>query len=162
MDERDIEILTFLQRDGRTPFTEIAKSLGVTEGTIRNRVSKLQKKKALQIIGLVDPHRLGYEAPAMFGLSVHPPNLEEVAVTLADLPEISYLIMVSGEFDLIVEGMFPTRQELARFLRETLPNIDGIRRVETFTILHTYKMALGAQPVLTGEEGSGEENGSSS
>jgi Lrp/AsnC family transcriptional regulator, regulator for asnA, asnC and gidA len=147
MDERDLEILEFLRQDGRIPFTEIAKELGVTEGTIRNRVAKLQENRILQIIGMADPHQLGYDAPAIIGLSVQPPHLEKVAEAIAALPEVSYLILVSGEYDLMVEVMCRDRQTLATFLREKLQQIEGVQRTETFMILHTYKMALGAQPM---------------
>lgn len=150
MDERDIEILEYLRKDGRIPFTEIAKEMGVAEGTIRNRVAKLQENRVLQIIGLADPHRLGYDAPAIIGVSVQPPHLETVADAIAALPEVSYLIMVSGEYDLMVEVMCRDRQTLAAFLREKLQLIEGVVRTETFMILHTYKMALGAQPVPAG------------
>jgi Lrp/AsnC family transcriptional regulator for asnA, asnC and gidA len=148
MDERDLEILAILQKDGRVPFTEIAKKLGVAEGTVRNRVARLQEKQTLQIIGMVDPHQMGYDAPAIIGVSVQPPHLEDAAAAIADLPEVSYLIMVSGEFDLLVEVMCSNRQYLATFLRETLQNIVGVQRTETYMILHTYKMAHGAQPVF--------------
>ena len=148
MDDRDLEILAILQKDGRAPFTEIAKELGVAEGTIRNRVARMQEKQTLQIIGMVDPHQMGYDAPAIIGVSVQPPYLEDAAAAIAELPEVSYLIMVSGEFDLLVEVMCENRRCLATFLRETLQNIIGVRRLETYMILHTYKMAHGAQPVF--------------
>lgn len=130
------------------PFTEIAKELGVAEGTVRNRVAKLQENQTLQILGMLDPHQLGYEAPAIIGLSIRPPLLEEAAEAIALLPEVSYLIMVSGGFDLLVEVMCQNRQSLAAFIRETLQNIVGVQRTETFMILHTYKMAHGARPVF--------------
>jgi Lrp/AsnC family transcriptional regulator for asnA, asnC and gidA len=165
MDERDLEILAILQKDGRVPFTEIAKKLGVAEGTVRNRVAKLQENQTLQIVGMLDPHRLGYEAPAIIGLSIRPPHLEEAAEAIAMLPEVSYLIMVSGEFDLLVEVMCENRQRLADFLREKLQNIVGVQRTDTFMILHTYKMAHGAQPVFSKRgsagTGSGNTNGGS-
>ena len=148
MDEIDRAILSFLQKDGRTRFTEIAKELGVTEGTVRNRVAKLQEAHALQIIGMVDPRRIGYDAPAIIGVSIQPPYLEEAAAQIAAWPEVSYLIMVSGEFDLMVEVLCRDRKHLAAFLRERLQQVTGVQRTQTSMILHTYKMAHGAQPVL--------------
>jgi Lrp/AsnC family transcriptional regulator for asnA, asnC and gidA len=137
-----------LQRDGREPFTEIAKELGITEGTVRNRVGRLLESQALQIVGVIDPHRIGYDAPAWIGVTVQPPHLEQAAVTIAALPEVSYLIMVSGEYDLIVEVLCRNREHLASFIRDHLQNVTGIQRTQTFFILHTYKMAHGARPVI--------------
>lgn len=148
MDELDQEIIRFLRSDGRMRFTKIADELGVAEGTIRNRVARLQEEKILQIIGMTDPHRMGYEAPALIGVSIQPPHLEKVAAAIASMPEVSYLILVSGEYDLIVEVMCRDREHLAQFLREQLQSVVGIQRTQTFMILHTYKMAHGAQPVF--------------
>ena len=70
MDELDREIISFLRQDGRMRYTKIAEELDVAEGTVRNRVARLQDEKAIQIIGMTDPHRMGYEAPAMIGISI--------------------------------------------------------------------------------------------
>ena len=120
MDDIDRSILSFLQKDGRKHFTEIAKALGIAEGTVRNRVAKLREDQVLQIIGLIDPIRIGYDAPAIIGVSVQPPFLEEVSEKIATWPEVSYLIMVSGEYDLMVEVMCRDREHLASFLRDRL------------------------------------------
>lgn len=148
MDELDLGIIRFLRKDGRMSYTKIAEKLGVAEGTVRNRVSKLRKSKAIQIIGMTDPHQMGYEAPAMIAVSVQPSQLDQAAKAIASMPEVSYLILVSGESDLIVEVQCRDREHLAAFLREKLHAVNGIQRTQTFMILHTYKMAYGAEPVF--------------
>lgn len=150
MDDLDLEIIKALQSDGRKRYTEIAKELDVTEGTVRNRVARLLDNQVFQIIGMVNPHQMGYDAPALIGVTVRPPHLEEAAAQIAALPEVSYLILVSGEFDLMVEVLCRDREHLATLLREKLQNITGVERTQTFFILHTYKMAHGARPVLRG------------
>ena len=146
MDTLDLQILEQLQENGRSRYTSIAKDLDVAEGTVRNRVAKLMDDGALQVIGMIDPHKMGYNAPAMIGVSVQPPHLDTAASAIAALPQVSYLILVSGGFDLIMEVMCEDRERLASFLRDKLHNIPGVQRTETFTILHTYKMSHGAQP----------------
>ena len=148
MDQLDLDIISFLQKDGRMPLTEIAKELGVSEGTVRNRVSQLMDKQTIQVVGMADPHQLGYDAPAVIAVSVQPQKLNEVVELIADLPEVSYLIMVSGEYDLMVEVMCKDRDSLAALLNERIRGLDGVTRTQTFFILHTYKMAFGALPVL--------------
>jgi len=145
MDKLDLQILEALQANGRSRYTAIAKAVGVAEGTIRNRVAKLMDDGALQIIGMVDPHKMGYNAPALIGVSIRPPHLDAAVSAIAALPQVSYLILVSGGFDLIMEVMCENRECLAMFLRDKLHSITGVERTETFTILHTYKMAHGAQ-----------------
>ena len=145
MDALDLQILERLQTNGRSRYTSIAKDLGVAEGTVRNRVAKLMADGALKVVGMVDPHKMGYNAPAMIGISIQPPHLDTAASTIAAMTQVSYLILVSGGFDLIVEVMCEDRECLATFLRDELHNIPGVKRTETFTILHTYKMAHGAE-----------------
>jgi Lrp/AsnC family transcriptional regulator for asnA, asnC and gidA len=146
MDKIDLDIIAILQSDGRTPFTDIARDLDISEGTVRNRVTRLVDAGVLQVVGLIDPNRFGYEAPAMIGVSVQPPLLEKVAETVAEFPEVSYLIMVSGGFDLFVEVLCKDLDHLASFLNEKLLRVPGITDTQTFITLRTYKLAYGAVP----------------
>lgn len=156
MDQLDLAIIAHLQTDGRKPLTEIARALNVSEGTIRNRVSQLIENQTIQVVGMADPHQLGYDAPAIITVSVHPNKLEDVVRKIADLREVSYLIYVSGDFDLMVEVMCKDRDHLTKLLNDQIRSIDGVTRTQTFFILHTYKMAFGALPVLPRKEA--EEN----
>ena len=153
MDNIDLELIAILQKDGRTPFTEIAKQLDISEGTVRNRLSRLQEQEVLQIIGMVDPYNLGFDAPAMIGVSVEPPKMESAAEIIATFEEVSYLIMVSGEFDLIVEVMCRNREALAEFLNQKLRQVPGVTRTQTYLILRTFKMAYGANPNTSASPG---------
>ncbi len=148
MDQIDLDIISFLQSDGRIPFTDIAKALDVSEGTVRNRVARLIEDRILQIVGMVDPYRLGFDAPAVISVSVQPPLLEKVTDTISKFPEVSYLIMVSGEFDLLVEVLCRDREHLASFLNEKMLRVPGVTNTQTSMILRTYKMAYGALPSI--------------
>lgn len=148
MDQLDLSILTFLQQDGRKPYTEIAQALSVSEGTVRNRVARLVDEGAVQIVGMIDPLQLGFDAPALIGVSIQGANLEDAAAQIARLPEVSYLVMVSGEFDLLVEVLCRDREHLATFLNQQLRKLPGVFRTQTFMILNTYKMSYGAKPRL--------------
>lgn len=148
MDKLDKDIISFLQENGRMRYTKIAEKLGVTEGTVRNRAARLREENILQIVAMTEPHHMGYEAPAMIGVSVQPAQLEIVAERVAAFPEVSYLILVSGEYDLMVEVVCRNREHLATFVTNELQTIPGIQKTQTFMILHTYKMAHGAKPVF--------------
>ena len=117
MDELDLAIIDTLKSNGRRPFTDIAQEVGVSEGTVRNRVTRLLEDRILHIVGLVDPSSLGFNAPAVIGVSIGEGDIEEIGCTIAGFPEVSYLIMVSGEFDLIVEVLCRDREHLANFLQ---------------------------------------------
>jgi Lrp/AsnC family transcriptional regulator for asnA, asnC and gidA len=115
---------------------------------VRNRVARLLEDQTVQIIGVLDPHRMGYHAPAIIGVSIQPPHLEKAAAEIAAMPEVSYLIMVAGEYDLIVEVFCRDREHLAAFLKDQLLQVAGVQRAQTSFILHTYKVAHGAKTVL--------------
>lgn len=112
----------------------------------------------IQIVGMVDPHRMGFGAPATIGVAHQSPFLEETAAAVASRPEVSYLILVSGENDLIVEVICRDKEHLAEFLQVKLKNVASIQRTQTSMILHTYTMAYGATPVLTSSGQSGAES----
>lgn len=146
MDQLDKTILNSLQKNARKRFTDIAQELGVSEGTVRNRVSRLVENKTVQFVGLIDPEQMGYNAPAMIGVTVQSNLLEDAAKEIALFPEVSYLVMLSGEFDLMVEVLCQDREHLASFLNKKLRQVEGILQTKSFMILRTFKMAHGAEP----------------
>ena len=149
MDKLDLAILGILRQDARRPFTDISKELNISEGTVRNRVAKLLKNHTVQLVGLIDPNQLGFDAPAMIGVTLQSNLLEKAAKKIALFPEVSYLVMTSGEYDLIVEVLCRDREHLASFLNDKLRQVEGVQRTQTFMILRTFKMAYGAEPTLS-------------
>lgn len=145
-DGLDLAILELLRSDGRKPYTEIAQTLQVSEGTVRNRVARLMENGVMQIVGLIDPVRMGYDAPALIGVNVHNADIDEIARQIASLPEVSYLIMVSGGFDLVVEVICRDREHFTHFVNQKLRKIPGVAQTQSFLILKTIKMAYGADP----------------
>ena len=149
MDELDLAIVDQLQLDGRKPFTEIAQALGVSEGTVRNRVSRLTEENKLHIVGMVDPHYLGLDAPALIGVSLQPGDTEGAVAVIAEFPEVSYMVMVSGEVDLMVEVICRDRDHLTEFLNDKLRLVEGVLKTQTYTILRTYKLEHGFRPAVS-------------
>lgn len=143
MDKLDLQILEFLQIDGRTPFTEIAHELKVSEGTIRNRVTKLIEDETIQIVGMINPASLGLSSQALIGVSIQDANLQDAANMIAELPEVNSLIMVSGEFDLFVGILCKSQEHLANFVSQQLRQVPGVFRTQTFMTLETFKGSYG-------------------
>lgn len=141
LDDTDRAIISFLQYDGRLPFTQIADELGVTEGTVRRRVKQLTESGKLQIVGVVEPHELGWTEAAMIGISVKSNLLTEVAEAIAELPEVSYLFQAAGEFDLFAEVYCRDRNHFVSFLNNKLQQIPGVERTQSFLILKMHKLS---------------------
>ena len=140
-DEIDRAIIRLLQIDGRKPFTEIAAEIGVSEGTIRQRMKRLVSDQMLQVVGIADPKYLGWDAAGMVGVTVRSGLIDDVAAQIASFPEVSYLFMASGEFDLFVEVFCKDREHFVSFLSQKLQQVPGVQRTQTFTILKMYKLS---------------------
>jgi Lrp/AsnC family transcriptional regulator for asnA, asnC and gidA len=141
LDDTDRAIIARLQYDGRMPFTEIAGQLGLSEGAVRRRVKLLTKSGALQIVGVVEPHLLDWQAAAMVAVTVQTGQIDAAANQIAQYPEVSYLFMASGGFDLFVEVYCRDREHFASFLSDRLQKVPGVERTETFMILKMYKLS---------------------
>jgi Lrp/AsnC family transcriptional regulator, regulator for asnA, asnC and gidA len=143
LDTIDFTIIRILQNDGRATFTAIAKQLGISEGAVRNRVGQLIDSNVLRIIGVADPTALGYDAYAMVGVKIasgHDP--EKAAHYYRDLDEVTYVIFVAGRYDLLVEVICETHDQLATFLREHCYSREDIATVEPMVALTMYKNML--------------------
>jgi Lrp/AsnC family transcriptional regulator, regulator for asnA, asnC and gidA len=139
LDPIDLGIVQALQADGRRPFTRIARELGVSEAAVRQRVARLEASGTLQIVAVTDPGALGFRIMAMLGISVEPGAAERVAAALELLPEVAYLVLVAGSFDLLVEVVCEDNEHLLRWLDDGLGAIDGIRSTEKFVYLRLVK-----------------------
>ena len=137
--EFDKRIIEHLQQDGRRPFTQIAADLGVSEAAVRARTNRLIERGILQIVGVTDPLKLGFQQQAMIGVRCQADRLLEVANEVAAFPEVSYLVVTAGSFDLLVEVVCEDNEALLRFLTERLRRVDGVRETETLVYLRMVK-----------------------
>jgi Lrp/AsnC family transcriptional regulator for asnA, asnC and gidA len=141
LDELDFSILSYLQQDGRMSFTVIAEKLGVSIGTIRTRFNKLIEDGTINIIGRVDPDKVGFRSYAHIAVYVRPATLKEkVAQEIMKMPEVSFLAMTSGDYDLEVDVMCRDNDHLVRFVNE-LSNINGVNQTKTTIYFKVYKYA---------------------
>lgn len=141
LDEKDRAIISFLQYDGRIPFTTIADNLDIAESSVRQRVNRLIDSKKLQIVGIVEPQELGWSEAGMIGISVQPDMIGSVADAVAKLEEVSYLFQAAGDFDLFAEVYCKDKSHFVSFLNEKLQKIPGVERTKSFIILKMHKLS---------------------
>jgi Lrp/AsnC family transcriptional regulator, regulator for asnA, asnC and gidA len=134
----DKQIIEHLQADGRRPFTQIAAALGVSEAAVRARTNRLVERGFLQIVGVADPEKLGFQQ-ALIGVRCSPGKLLDVANALAALHEVDYVVITAGRYDILIEAVAEDNEALLRFLNDRLQQIDGVRDTETFTYLRLVK-----------------------
>ena len=146
LDDLDFSILVLLQKDGRMSFTEMASELGVSISNVRNRVTKLIEEKTIQIVGRVNAEKVGFHAYARIKISVRPANvIDAVAKKLLKLPEVSFLAITSGEYDLEVDVMCRDNDHLLQIVNNWISKIDGVYHTRTDMY---FKVLKYAQPDL--------------
>ena len=141
LDSLDFEILSRLQEDGRMSFTVMAEALKVSVGTIRTRFNKLIEVGTVNIIGRVDPDKVGFNCYAHIAVFVRPATLKDkVAQKICKMPEVSFLAMTSGDYDLEVDVMCRDNNHLVNFV-DNISKIEGVNQTKTTIYFKVYKYA---------------------
>ena len=111
----------------------------MSEAAVRARTNRLIERGILQVVGVTDPLKLGFQQMAMIGIRCESDRLVAVADTIADMPEVDYVVITAGSYDLLIETVCEDNEALLRFLTERLRTIDGVRETETFVYLRMVK-----------------------
>jgi Lrp/AsnC family transcriptional regulator for asnA, asnC and gidA len=145
-DAVDQHILSILETNGRATNREIAEAVGVSEGTVRNRIERLIKDDVLRIVGVTNPARLGLNTAAVIAISAELSRINEIAEEIAQAQGVVYVGYTTGHADIIVLAFFPNNDELTDFMTKTLAAIAGITKAETNIILKPVRSLFpGAQ-----------------
>ena len=143
MDELDQRIIGLLQIDGRIPNAEIARKLGVSEGTIRRRVGRLLQEDVIRVTVVPNIEKMGYGATALVGIQTRPGRADYVAESLARLEEVHYAAVTTGAFDVFLWIGLESAQRLGDFLHTKVAAVEGVQRTETFINLGIKKRTYG-------------------
>jgi len=137
LDNLDIQILCILMEDATVPYTEIAKKLIVSGGTIHVRMKKMQD---LEIIKgshlLIDPQKIGYDICAFLGIYLEKGSQYKDAVeSLRQIKEIVELHYTTGSYSMFAKIICRDTNHLRHVLNENIQGVKGIQRTETFISL---------------------------
>jgi Lrp/AsnC family transcriptional regulator for asnA, asnC and gidA len=138
LDHVDKAIIHELQLDGRMPYTELSRRVGLSQPATRQRVNRLIDRGSMQVVAVTDPSTLGFDYPAMVGVDVDG-DIVEIADRLAQLEEVSYLIITAGRYDILAEVVCSDADHLLRFVNEQIRPLSGVSSVELFNYLRLVK-----------------------
>jgi len=142
LDSMDLTILAHLQADGRKSFTDMAEEMGVSVGTIRNRYTKLVQDNVLHIVGWTDPVRAGYNSYARINIEVRPTEkIQSVAKQILKIPEVSFLAMTSGQYDLEINLVCKNNQHLLEVMHQHIHKVKGVYETNTTIYFKVLKWA---------------------
>jgi Lrp/AsnC family transcriptional regulator, regulator for asnA, asnC and gidA len=138
LDDVSKRLVEELQTDGRRSYADLAKSVGLSEAAVRQRVRRLLDDGVMQIVAVTDPATVGFSRQAMVGIRAEG-NLREIARRLSSLPELEYVVLCAGSFDILVELVCEDDERLLSLLDESIRSIEGVRETETFIYLRLVK-----------------------
>jgi Lrp/AsnC family transcriptional regulator for asnA, asnC and gidA len=140
LDTTNRRIIESLQRDGRRSFTALARELGISETAVRARVQKLTGAGVIEMVAVTNPLMVGFDVMAMIGVQAGD-DLQRIADQVSDWDETSYVVIISGSFDLLVEVVCSDNKHLLRLV-ERLRAVEGVRATETFMYLDLHKQTF--------------------
>jgi len=141
VDDLDRRIIKILQADGRLSNTEIARTLEITETTVRKRIARLLDERLISIVAVPTPEASGMNLSAIIGISVELTAIHQLADAIRSYPEVRYVGMSAGRYDLMVEAFFTDQEHLLDFVTDKLGGLPGITNLETSIILKVVKFS---------------------
>ena len=137
IDKLDLQILDALMHDAAQPYTELAKKLYVSGGTIHVRMRKLNEMGIVKSSSLqIDYEALGYDISAFLGIYLDKSSLyDDVSAQLKAIPEIVSAHYTTGQYSIFAKIVCRDTNHLRDVLHDKIQKIQGIQRTETFISL---------------------------
>lgn len=138
LDPIDEELIRHLQLDGRRPYTQLAREVGLSEAAVRQRVQRLLEQGAMQIVAVTDPLQMGLHRQAMVLVKVEGDS-RAAAEELARFEEVDYLVLTAGSVDIIAEVVVHDDDALLDLLNDRIRKVPGVVSTETVIYLKLQK-----------------------
>ena len=138
LDATDRALIAELQHDGRASYAALAKAVGLSEAAARQRTQRLLASGVMQVVAVTDPLTVDLARQAMIGVRADA-DTREVARLLAELPQVDYVVLCGGAFDILCEATCEDDEQLLSLLNDEIRSIPGIRSIETFVYLKLVK-----------------------
>jgi Lrp/AsnC family transcriptional regulator, regulator for asnA, asnC and gidA len=150
LDEFDRQIIDLLTVDARLSNRQIAARLGVTEGTIRGRIRRLEDGGCIRLTAVTNVEYVGSPKVVLIGIEAQHSELKPLCQKIATLPEIGCVILMLGRFDILAIGLFTRLEDVVAVANSRILGLPGVRHVETSiavkTLKYDYRAAKITQP----------------
>ena len=138
LDDVSKRIIEQLQEDGRRPYASIGKAVGLSEAAVRQRVQRLLDSGVMQIVAVTDAMQVGFSRQAMIGLRVTG-DVTVVSDAVAEMPEVDYVVITAGSFDLMIEVVCEDDDHLLELVSQRIRALPGVLSTESFVYLKLRK-----------------------
>ena len=139
LNRMDTQIVEILQENARLTNADLARQLDVSEATVRRHIDKLLENDVIRIKAVADPFKLGYVVIVIVGLWVDKIHLREAEEYLCALPEVRFVGVTMGSYDIMLETWFRSREAMVQFMTDTLAAVPGIGRSDSFQVMRLSK-----------------------
>ncbi len=139
LDEKDIRILRILATNARTPYSEIAKEIGLSDVAVIKRIRKLEQMGIIKGYTIeIDPKKLGFNLVSMTGIDVEPQHLFEVVEKLRSMDNVRFVAITSGDHSIMTVIWARDSEELGKIHSE-ISKLPGVKRVCPAIVLEVLK-----------------------
>ena len=137
IDNVDLKILEILMKNAKKPYTEVAKQVFVSGGTVHVRMKKLEDAGIVKGTTLeIDPGKLGYDITAFIGIFLAKSELyDDVIRQLKEIPEIINVHYTTGNYSMFARIHCKDTKHLKDLLHDKIQKVDGIVRTDTMISL---------------------------
>jgi len=135
VDEVDLQILELLKENSRSTYVEIGKTLGLSEGTVRNRVQTLTESGVIKKFTIEVSLSVGVRALILISVDPQKPTVE-ISDSVMMLPGVEKIYEVTGEYDVVTVVSSSSIGGLNQTIEE-IRVIDGVERTNTIIVLRT-------------------------
>ena len=140
LDETDLRLIGLLREDARQPVARLAAALGVSRGTVQNRIERLTARGVL--LGFTvrtTPEAAAHRTRAVMMLAVDGDRASAILRTLRGYPEVTALHTTNGRWDIVAELGTDGLEAFDRVLRR-VREIKGVANSETSLLLSSHKV----------------------
>jgi Lrp/AsnC family leucine-responsive transcriptional regulator len=135
IDEKDQQILQELQRAADQSVLKIARKLRLPRSTVQHRIEQMKSNKIIKrIVAIPDYHQIGLPVTAFVLVTYNPVNdisQQDVARSIAKLPNVSEVHVVAGQWDIILKARGASLQEIGELVVNRLRQIPGVGQTVT-------------------------------
>lgn len=139
LDDLDTAILRLLREDGRRSNADIARAVGSSQPTVRQRLDRIVNSGAAYVTVRVNPAAIGFPIDAIICLRISGRNVREVGKQIAAMENVAYVGYLIGTYDMQVEAFVRDNDHLFKFVTEEIASIDGVASADTWMVMRTEK-----------------------
>jgi len=136
---KDQKIIEMLQKDSRTPISEISREVDLSENGVRYRLEKLEEKGYIKsYTALLNPIKFGKTVTTIININTKPTHTKKVLKELLAMDELTTVYQTTGQYSLMAVGLFDDTQELNSFVTSKM-NLEGILDFTTDVVTRKVK-----------------------